>query len=309
PRGGAAGGCRRRGDRSALARPRESRLGDHRGVGAQDQRSADRRAGCSGHRVRRLARRRDPATTVRLAGPAGPAGHRCRSLAEHIEGPRKGRLRLDGGRRRRTPPHRRRNGEVMAHILTMPEVLTGATEARLSEWTVIEGDTVAEGDAVAEVETDKAVVALPTTAPGTVGKLLVAPGATVDVGTPLLVLLADGESLEEVELPEADSGAGATAEAPEPSPGGAGAEAVTERSPAGSPAAELPTSSNVDPSTAAPTNRLFASPLARRLVRERGLDLTSISGSGPQGRITRRDVDRHLDSDGPVLCSGGAPAE
>ena len=124
------------------------------------------------------------------------------AFAEHLPSPRAGRLR-DGGRCRRRPsPHRFRIGELMAHILTMPEVLTGATEARLSTWTVAVGNAVADGDTVAEVETDKAVVDLPSTAAGTVGQLLVDPGTIVDVGTPLLVLLADGESLDDVELPD-----------------------------------------------------------------------------------------------------------
>jgi pyruvate dehydrogenase E2 component (dihydrolipoamide acetyltransferase) len=202
----------------------------------------------------------------------------------------------------------------MAHILTMPEVLTGATEARLSTWTVAVGDAIADGDAVAEVETDKAVVDLPSTAAGTVGRLLVDPGTIVDVGTPLLVLLADGESLADVELPGGTGNSPAMAGAEEQSPSASAAAPVAEQawdSAPSSTAASAPGSeqrpAEADVSSA-PT-RLFASPIARRMAREREIDLASLRGTGPAGRITRRDIDRHIaEAPEPTAPTAGTQA-
>jgi pyruvate dehydrogenase E2 component (dihydrolipoamide acetyltransferase) len=147
----------------------------------------------------------------------------------------------------------------MATLLRMPEVAANATHARLAGWHKKEGEAVAVGDCLADVETDKAVIELSAEVGGVVGKLLVAAGEEVEVGAPIAVLLAAGEPDVDV----ATSAAAARGSAPSPM------QAAPEN----------------------PAGRVFASPLARRLGEQRGIDLASLRGSGPNGRIVKRDVD------------------
>ncbi len=160
----------------------------------------------------------------------------------------------------------------MATVVRMPSVMAGAAEAALQTWLVAVGDRVSQGQAIAEIETEKAVFEHEAEASGTVAALLVAPGESVAVGAPIAVLADEGED-------PASAAAGVTAE-----PEVAGAPA---------PVADLSAASPGESATrAAPaTARLFASPLVRRLAGERGLDLAQIRGSGPGGRIVRRDLD------------------
>ncbi|HEU4849313.1 MAG TPA: dihydrolipoamide acetyltransferase family protein [Terrimesophilobacter sp.] len=190
----------------------------------------------------------------------------------------------------------------MALVIRMPEVLTGATEAALQSWLVAVGDTIAIGQPIAEVETEKATVEYEAETAGTVAELLIETGVQVEVGTPIAVLATDGETV-------AAALAAASAQAPQ-----ATAAPVTSRpteqpaapvaaalAPAPNPlpaAAPVPAASPVPvpaaasaPSSPAPGARLFMSPLVRRLAAERGLDLTDVTGSGPGGRIVRRDLD------------------
>lgn len=172
----------------------------------------------------------------------------------------------------------------MATFLRMPEVLTGATEATIAAWLVGPGDTVAVGDTIAEVETDKALVDLPSPEAGVIGRLLVQSGSPVAVGTPVATLLADGE--------EADAEPRAAADGP----------AVVDD------AASAPEAAAIAAETPAetPRTRLFASPLVRRLADEQGVDLATVPGSGPNGRVTRRDFERAMAA-GVVAPSNAAP--
>lgn len=179
----------------------------------------------------------------------------------------------------------------MATVVRMPSVMAGATEAALQSWLVGVGDSVAEGQAIAEIETEKAVFEHESETAGTVAQLLVEPGVPVAVGAPIAVLADAGEKPEDA---VAAAGLGATepaastaAEAEEP---GAAEEPVATAPPAGdvAPAAAAEAAAPV----AKPEGRrLFASPLVRRLAAERGIDLATISGTGPGGRIVRRDLD------------------
>lgn len=154
----------------------------------------------------------------------------------------------------------------------MPEVLAGVEEAAIASWSVAIGDTVGPEDVVAEVETDKAVVDLPAGAFGTIGQFCIEPGVTVPVGTVVLVLLADGESAEDADVAAAVDAARETEPMPQEDP----AEVLVAEPDAG---------------VAAPSGgRLFVSPLARKLAREHGLALADLPGTGPNGRITKRDV-------------------
>ncbi|MBF6023953.1 pyruvate dehydrogenase complex dihydrolipoamide acetyltransferase [Lysobacter niastensis] len=158
----------------------------------------------------------------------------------------------------------------MATLLRMPEVAANATHAVLAGWNKQVGDAVEVGEVLADIESEKAVVELAADEAGTIGHLFVAAGQEVEVGAPIAVLLASGETAADV---SALLAASASAIAPEPVQDAA---AMVER-PAATPTA--------------PAGRLFASPLARRLARERGIDLATCVGSGPNGRIVKRDVE------------------
>lgn len=182
----------------------------------------------------------------------------------------------------------------MATVIRMPAVLANATEASIQTWLVAPGDTVSVGGALAEVETDKAVVEYASEIEGTVLELLVAEGQTVEVGQPIAVVGADGE---QVPVDVRGGAAGASVEsvksvaepaaAPEP-------ETAPEARP--SPVMDAPTelgssaAQGAAQSSGSP-DRQVGSPLVRRLAREHGLDLSGVTGSGPGGRIVRRDID------------------
>lgn len=166
----------------------------------------------------------------------------------------------------------------MATLLRMPEVAANSTHATLAAWSKKEGDPVAVGDCLAEVETDKAIVEINADSAGVMGRLLVQPGQEVEVGTPIAVLLAAGEAAADVQALLQAAGA-----APAAAPAEAGAPA----------AVAAPVSPNVPADAPADTGtRLRASPLARRLAAQRGIDLARLTGSGPHGRIVKIDIER-----------------
>ena len=182
----------------------------------------------------------------------------------------------------------------MSVIVRMPSVLADTTHAVLTAWLIEAGASIAVGDAIAEIETDKAVVAYAAEVEGTVGRLLVEAGTDVTVGDPIAVVLATGEdpataTEDEVDMQVATAGAPAPAGRPSPEPAG-------EPAPRGGPAQQIP-------APAAPSGRVFASPIARRVAAERGVDLAAVAGTGPHGRIVRRDVEARAVSPGAASSS------
>ena len=175
--------------------------------------------------------------------------------------------------------------------ILMPALSPTMEEGTLAKWLVKEGDTVSAGDLLAEIETDKATMEFEAVDEGAIGKLLVAEGAEgVKVNTPIAVLLEEGESADDI---DADSGAEHQNPAPEAAKR---SDAAVEAAPAGSSeTAAAPVANSDARAPAAPQDetgaRIFASPLARRLAAERGLELARITGSGPHGRIVRADVE------------------
>ena len=158
----------------------------------------------------------------------------------------------------------------MAIELLMPALSPTMEEGTLAKWLVKEGDTVKSGQVLAEIETDKATMEFEAVDEGVMGKLLVAEGtAGVKVNTPIAIILEDGESVS-----AAPAAAKATVAAPVAAPA-----SVATTAPAPVATAAKPTGS-----------RVFASPLARRIAAEKGLDLTTVAGSGPHGRIVKADV-------------------
>ncbi|MGA0539249.1 pyruvate dehydrogenase complex dihydrolipoamide acetyltransferase [Neotabrizicola sp. VNH66] len=166
----------------------------------------------------------------------------------------------------------------MATEILMPALSPTMEEGTLAKWLVKEGDTVKSGQILAEIETDKATMEFEAVDEGTVGKILIAEGtAGVKVNTPIAVLLEEGESYD--------------AAAAAPAAPAAKAEAKAEAAPAAVAPAPAAAATPAAPAAAPSGARVFASPLARRIAKEKGLDLGGIKGSGPHGRIIRADVE------------------
>ncbi|WP_297541905.1 pyruvate dehydrogenase complex dihydrolipoamide acetyltransferase [Roseovarius sp.] len=166
----------------------------------------------------------------------------------------------------------------MATEILMPALSPTMEEGTLAKWLVKEGDTVSAGDLLAEIETDKATMEFEAVDEGVVGKLLVAEGTEgVKVNTPIAVMLDEGESASDI------SSAPAKAEAPAAKQAEAEAEAAPQSATAAKPAPAAPKSGD--------GARIFASPLARRIAADKGIDLAGITGSGPHGRIVKADVE------------------
>jgi pyruvate dehydrogenase E2 component (dihydrolipoamide acetyltransferase) len=194
--------------------------------------------------------------------------------------------------------------------ILMPALSPTMEEGKLAKWLVKEGQTIKAGDIIAEIETDKATMEVEASDEGKVGQILVAEGTEgVKVNTPIATLLAEGESAG-----AAASKAPPTAKAPSPRSapqGGEGASAATAASARGStPASPPPVPQGAAAATrGAPSgppapnghSRIFASPLARRLARELGVDVGALKGSGPRGRIIRRDVEAAMKGGGAQL--------
>ena len=184
----------------------------------------------------------------------------------------------------------------MPRLLRMPEVAAGAAEAVLAEWLVAERAEFAAADTLATVETDKAMVNVEADDAGVLLTTLVAPGAHVEVGAPIAVLGQPGEVVPDIGAVLADLGVAAPARpAGSATPAAAPAPSVTSAPPAtASSAAAAP--SAAPPAAAAPAGpggngRVFASPLARKIARQSGVAVETITGTGPGGRILRRDVE------------------
>ncbi|MBW0157264.1 pyruvate dehydrogenase complex dihydrolipoamide acetyltransferase [Sedimentimonas flavescens] len=164
----------------------------------------------------------------------------------------------------------------MATEILMPALSPTMEEGTLAKWLVKEGDTVSAGDIMAEIETDKATMEFEAVDEGIVGKILIAAGtAGVKVNTPIAILVEEGEDA---------SAAAPAAAAPAPEAAAAPAAATAPAAVAAAPA----------PAPAAPKadgQRVFASPLARRIAAEKGLDLATVKGTGPHGRIVKADVE------------------
>ena len=170
--------------------------------------------------------------------------------------------------------------------ILMPALSPTMEEGTLAKWLVKEGDTVQSGDLLAEIETDKATMEFEAVDEGVIGKILIAAGTeNVKVNTAIAVLLADGESASDIgSAPAAPTPAAAPAAAATPA-----ASATPVATPAVSHGA-----------------RVFASPLARRIAADKGIDLGSLTGSGPHGRIVKADVENATAA--PKAASAPAPS-
>jgi pyruvate dehydrogenase E2 component (dihydrolipoamide acetyltransferase) len=180
--------------------------------------------------------------------------------------------------------------------VNMPEVAAGATYAVINRWTVEEGADVNVGDVICELETDKAVVEYAAEVAGKLTKIIGQPGEEIDVGDPICII---GDDVE------------AEASAPAAAPEAPAAEAPVA-APVASPVVETPAApAPAAPAAEAPTRvegeRIFASPIARKMASDNGIDVATIQGTGPDGRIVRRDVEAAIAA-GPATPAAPAPA-
>jgi pyruvate dehydrogenase E2 component (dihydrolipoamide acetyltransferase) len=175
--------------------------------------------------------------------------------------------------------------------ILMPALSPTMTEGNLARWLKKEGDSVKPGDVIAEIETDKATMEVEAADEGKLGKILVSAGSQgVKVNDVIAVLLEEGESAGDIKA----------GSAPAPKPAAAPAKAEAPKTEAAKPApAAAPQAAA--PAAASSGTRVFASPLAKRLAQQHGLDLSRVVGSGPHGRIVKTDIEK-------AAAGGGAKA-
>ncbi|MFT8417341.1 MAG: pyruvate dehydrogenase complex dihydrolipoamide acetyltransferase [Acetobacter sp.] len=182
----------------------------------------------------------------------------------------------------------------MAIEILMPALSPTMTEGKIARWLKKEGEAVSNGDVLAEIETDKATMEVEAIEDGIFGRILVPEGTEgVAVNTPIAILVEEGEAVPAATTPSS---------APIP------AAASTAQPVAAASAPVLPTPA---PQATRPANRIVASPLARRIAATKGVDLSSIKGTGPNGRIVKRDVEAAAAQSSsapqpPALPTGGS---
>jgi pyruvate dehydrogenase E2 component (dihydrolipoamide acetyltransferase) len=179
----------------------------------------------------------------------------------------------------------------MVAIVRMPSVLAGASEATIAHWLVALGDSVSVGTPLAEIETEKALVEYAAEEAGVVGRLVLGEGDSGEIGDAIAVLLSTGET--DADIDAALGGSAPSAASPQPT-SVAAAQVASAGAPAPSPPAPAPSPPANGHQAAKPGGRVFASPLVRKLAGERGIDLAGLAGTGPNGRIVRRDLERFL---------------
>ena len=181
--------------------------------------------------------------------------------------------------------------------ILMPALSPTMSEGTIANWVKAEGDDISSGDVLCEIETDKATMEVEAIDDGVLGKILIAGGTEgVAVNTPIAIILEEGEDASVM------GGIDTTAPAP--------AAAAAPPKPAAEPAPAAPAPAAAPPPTAT-GKRFFASPLAKRLAEQNGLDVALIGGSGPHGRVIRRDIEAALASGNskaaPVVAAAIAP--
>ncbi|MBN9559553.1 MAG: pyruvate dehydrogenase complex dihydrolipoamide acetyltransferase [Alphaproteobacteria bacterium] len=168
----------------------------------------------------------------------------------------------------------------MATNILMPALSPTMTEGTLARWLKKEGETIKAGDVIAEIETDKATMEVEAVDEGVLGKILVDDGTEgVKVNAPIAILVDEGEAVPSGPAPSAPPPSNVKAETPSPVPASSAAPAPTP-APRGS-----------GNGHAEGEERIFASPLARRMAKQAGIDLSALKGSGPNGRIVKADIE------------------
>jgi len=192
----------------------------------------------------------------------------------------------------------------MASVIRMPEVLAGAAEAVLSRWMISEGQDVAVGDTLAEIETEKANVDYQAEEQGKLARVLIEPGQSVQVGTPIAVFAAVGDTEEDIDAALAAAGGGSAS----------AAAAAVHADPDPVAVATAPVAVETPVLATHLGGRISVSPLVRKRAREEGIDLSQVRGTGPGGRIVKKDLEAFTSSPATpsaapqVAASSTAPA-
>ncbi len=181
------------------------------------------------------------------------------------------------------------------HAIKMPDVGEGVTEAEIVAWHVQVGDTVEEDEDLCDVMTDKATVEIPSPVSGKIVSLQGEPGEMIAVGSEIIVIETDGDAAESTETPESDTSETVTVSA-EPS-----AEAQDESAPA----KEKPVEKSKPMPTPASGHKPLASPAVRQRALELDVDLDTVPGSGPAGRILREDLEDFVAAGGRIAAKSG----
>ncbi|MEM9013549.1 MAG: pyruvate dehydrogenase complex dihydrolipoamide acetyltransferase [Pseudomonadota bacterium] len=180
--------------------------------------------------------------------------------------------------------------------ILMPALSPTMEEGAIAKWNVKEGDQVSSGDVIAEIETDKATMEVEAVDEGAVAKILVPAGSEgVKVNTPIAVLVEDGEDASDIDLESLQPAPTTAPQDPTP------AQTSTEKTPSATNGESAPASASQ--STTHNGGRIHASPLAKRIAKNEGLNLAAIKGSGPHGRIVKRDIEKAL-ADGVGKSTG-----
>ena len=203
----------------------------------------------------------------------------------------------------------------MSINITMPALSPTMEEGKLAKWHVKEGDTVSSGDVIAEIETDKATMEVEAVDEGKIGKIVVPEGTdNVKVNAVIAVLLQEGESAADVKAPAPAPAAPPKKEqaekaALEQSTAKAAGTVANANSAIPAIAPSVPSPEIRTAPAASNGARVFASPLARRLAKDAGIDVSAITGTGPHGRVVKSDVEAAKSGKAPLKAtSAGAPA-
>jgi pyruvate dehydrogenase E2 component (dihydrolipoamide acetyltransferase) len=193
----------------------------------------------------------------------------------------------------------------MASLYPVPEVAAGATEVVVSEWLVQVGESFKSGAPIAVIETEKAVVEVEADAEATLLRQLVEPGVTVDVGSPMALFGSEAEVGSDLDAILAGLGVAGAPAAPSREVSGSGAKSLA---PAQDAAPQHQLAAPPESHTTGTGGRVFVSPIARRLLKEAGLSAADVQGSGPNGRIRRRDVEPIIAAAAQRVAEAPAPA-
>ncbi len=208
----------------------------------------------------------------------------------------------------------------MSIEITMPALSPTMEEGTLAKWLVKEGDTVSAGDIIAEIETDKATMEVEAVDEGRVGRIVVPEGTEgVKVNAVIAVLLEEGEEAGDLKAPAGGNGAGpkepkaeapsdraAEAKAEEPQKGYGRGEAPQKPAPGGG-NGSTPPQAAAAPAASGQGGRIFASPLARRIAKDKGIELGQVKGSGPHGRVVKADIEGFEPAKAAPAAEGKAP--
>ncbi len=197
--------------------------------------------------------------------------------------------------------------------ILMPALSPTMEKGNLTKWLKKEGDPVKAGDVIAEIETDKATMEFEAVDEGTIGKILVPEGTQdVAINAPIAVLLGEGEDKSAIKDAPAAKPAEAKAEAKPVTPASSAPQAAAPPAPKTAPASEstpvMREKAKAPSSANGSAGRVFASPLARRLAKEAGIDLSQVQGSGPHGRVVKSDIESAKSGGVARAPAAGTPA-